>query len=225
MTLLQYSVGFSNGDSNDAGPPLTRFSEIASVINGNLDTNNINLSMSPTWLGVHIFSGGKLKVGGSGSGVIAFQYENSSNNRTHTVPDAGANDTFVMSSATQTISNKTVVSSYYNNGNSGTGTVTVNWATANVQKITATGNFTIAFSNPGNFERLLLIIKQDGTGSRTVTWPTTIRWLNGTGATDSTTDKPTLTTTANKEDVFSFYYDSDESLYKGAAVGFKGAIT
>ena len=41
-----------------------------------------------------------------------------------------------------------------------------------------------------------IILKQDGTGSRTVTWFSGISWPGGT--------VPTLTTTINKSDIFTF---------------------
>lgn len=45
----------------------------------------------------------------------------------------------------------------------------------------------------------ILIVKQDGSGSRTVTWPSTVRWPGNV--------TPTLTTTASRADVFSFVFD------------------
>jgi hypothetical protein len=41
-----------------------------------------------------------------------------------------------------------------------------------------------------------LVQKQDGTGSRTVTWPATVDWPGATA--------PTLTSTANRADKFIF---------------------
>lgn len=106
-----------------------------------------------------------------------------------------------------------------------TGSYTVDWSTGNTFRIRLTGNTTLTFSNPGSWQRILLILQQDGTGSRLITWPTTVRWMNGTGATDSTTDKPTLTTTINKFDAITFWRDAVNSLYIGTVVGLKGAIT
>ena len=68
----------------------------------------------------------------------------------------------------------------------------------------------------GNF---MLLLTQDGTGSRTVTnWKTfdeaaanesTVKWAGGTA--------PTLTTTANKTDILSFYWDNDNHKAYGVA--------
>lgn len=45
----------------------------------------------------------------------------------------------------------------------------------------------------------ILIVRQDSNGSRTVTWPSAVRWPGNTA--------PTLTTTASRADVFSFVFD------------------
>lgn len=113
-------------------------------------------------------------------------------------------------------------------GNSGTGTITCDCATGSKFLITATGNFTLAFSNFTNGQRVEVWILQDGTGSRTVTWPTAVRWLNSAGTTNSTTDAPTLTTTANKFDVIFFEkFDAvgTDGLLFAFIKGFTGAIT
>ncbi len=175
------------------------------------------------------------KLAGAGTGFATLQYANSSNDRTVTFPDPGGADSIVYEAAAATLANKTLTSptinspsvtsgSYVDKGTT-SGAISFDLSAANIQKVTLNGAGTFSFTNPGSFERFLIIVKQDGTGSRTVTWPTTVRWLNGTGATDSTTDKPTLTTTANKFDVISFYYDSDLSLYIGTVAGYTGAIT
>ena len=65
-----------------------------------------------------------------------------------------------------------------------------------------------------------LLITQDGTGSRTITnWKTfdetgsgnesTVKWAGGTA--------PTLTTTGNKTDIISFYWDNDNHRAYGVA--------
>jgi hypothetical protein len=43
-------------------------------------------------------------------------------------------------------------------------------------------------------DKIVIDLVQDGTGTRTVTWFTTIKWVGGT--------VPTLTTTINKIDTF-----------------------
>src|SRR5205823_4505982 len=46
---------------------------------------------------------------------------------------------------------------------------------------------------------VVLLIYQDATGSRTVTWPTKVKWPGGTA--------PTLTTTASQADMFAFLWN------------------
>jgi hypothetical protein len=83
-------------------------------------------------------------------------------------------------------------------GNSGTGTVTFSWNDANIQSVTLTGNCTFAFSNPLSGASYQIIITQDATGGRTITFPT-IRWEGGT--------VPSLTGTANSQDIVTLTYD------------------
>jgi hypothetical protein len=84
------------------------------------------------------------------------------------------------------------------NGNSGAGTFTFNWDLGNIQSATLTGNSTFAFSNPQSGASYQIILTQDATGSRTITWPT-IHWEGKT--------VPTLTGTANSKDIVTLTYD------------------
>lgn len=84
------------------------------------------------------------------------------------------------------------------NGNSSTAD-TINWTLSNKQESTLTENCTFTFTAPGGPCNLILKLIQDATGSRTVTWPATVKWSGGVA--------PTLTTTASRIDIISFYYD------------------
>lgn len=88
-----------------------------------------------------------------------------------------------------------------NAGNSSTA-ITVDLSTGSAQKITLTGNATFALSNPQTGGAYVLKLVQDATGSRTVTWPTTVKWPGGTA--------PTLTTTAGQVDLVNLYWDSTD---------------
>jgi hypothetical protein len=55
------------------------------------------------------------------------------------------------------------------------------------------------FSNPRAGGTYVLILKQDSNGSRTVTWPSNVKWPGNTA--------PTLTTTASRADVLYLTYD------------------
>lgn len=103
---------------------------------------------------------------------------------------------------------------YFDAGNSSTA-ITLDLANGNVQKLTLTGNCTITLTSPssGAMRSLTLLVFQDGTGSRTITWPGSVKWGNA-GA-------PTLTTTASKMDMISlFTVDGGTNWY--GALGAKG---
>ena len=85
----------------------------------------------------------------------------------------------------------------------GTGTVNFNLALSDMHATTLTGNRTLTLSNVQVGQRFNLTLKQDATGSRTVTWWSGIQWPGGT--------VPTLTTTANRSDVFEFLAKPDST--------------
>ena len=84
------------------------------------------------------------------------------------------------------------------NGNSGT-EKTIDWTAGQKQLLTLTGNCALTFSAPLGPSNLTFRLIQDGTGSRTVTWPAACKWASGTA--------PTLSTAASAVDIISFYYN------------------
>jgi hypothetical protein len=87
---------------------------------------------------------------------------------------------------------------------------TINWdaSTQDVCKVTLGGNRTMAAptnNTTGQFISILVI--QDGTGSRTLTWNAVFEFASDTA--------PTLTTTANLGDVFVFRYNGSKWLEVG----------
>ena len=87
---------------------------------------------------------------------------------------------------------------------------TINWdaSTQDVCKVTLGGNRTLAAptnNSTGQFISILVI--QDGTGSRTLTWNAVFEFASDTA--------PTLTTTANLGDVFVFRYNGSKWLEVG----------
>jgi len=87
---------------------------------------------------------------------------------------------------------------------------TVSWdvSTEDVAKVTLAGNRTLAAptnATTGQFISLLII--QDGTGSRTLTWNAIFEFASDTA--------PTLTTTADLGDVFVFRYNGSKWLEVG----------
>tara|TARA_R100001198_G_C5241071_1_gene218496 strand:+ start:1303 stop:2328 length:1026 start_codon:yes stop_codon:yes gene_type:complete len=101
---------------------------------------------------------------------------------------------------------------------------TVDFRHSNKQNLTfGTGNITnlnLHFpSMSGNF---VLLVKQDGTGSRTITnykvYDYTSNLASGSGAAVwAGGSAPTLTTDANHVDILSFYWDSDNEIAYGVA--------
>lgn len=87
---------------------------------------------------------------------------------------------------------------YLNAGNSST-TLTINLLSGMTQKITLTGNCTFTINNPIAGTVYTLVLVQDGTGSRTVTWPAAVVWQGGAA--------PTLTTAAGKADIITLVYN------------------
>lgn len=80
-------------------------------------------------------------------------------------------------------------------------TITPNFATANNFSVTLGGNRTLA--NPTNQtagQSGVIVITQDGTGSRTLAYGSYFKFPQGTA--------PTLTTTANAVDVLCYYVES-----------------
>ncbi len=88
--------------------------------------------------------------------------------------------------------------------------VTFDLSTVNKHMVTLTGTVTISLTGGTVGQVFLVRLIQDGTGSRTVTWFTTIKWPANTS--------PTLTTTANKIDVFGFLCTSSGN-YDGFIIG------
>jgi len=87
-------------------------------------------------------------------------------------------------------------------------TVAVDFDNSRVQTVTLAGNRTFTFANPQNGGAYIFIIVQDGTGSRTVTWPT-IKWPSAVS--------PTLSTGAAAIDIIGVLYDGTN--YYGVTVG------
>lgn len=117
---------------------------------------------------------------------------------------------------TQTVTNKTVEAGTFTNGyteetvTANTGTAyTIDLANGSVQILTLTGNCTFTFPTATASRSFVLILKQDGTGSRTATWPAAVKWPAGTA--------PTITSTASKSDKYIF--TSDGSNWIGSNAG------
>jgi hypothetical protein len=171
-TLVSPKIA-NNGSINDEnGNEQIKFSTTASAVN-ELTIKNASTGQAPEIQATGNDTNIDLKLTPKGSGKI--------------VPNNNVNFGAFTAYFTET-----------NNGNSGTAK-TIDWTLSNKQKITLTGNCTFTFTNPPGPCSLIFKLAQDATGSRTVTWPSAVKWSGGTA--------PTLTTAANKVDIISFYYD------------------
>ena len=118
-------------------------------------------------------------------------------------------------STSQTLTNKTIEDGVFTNGYTEE-TVTANTGTAytialsngTVQILTLTGNCTFTFPTATAGRSFILLLKQDGTGSRTVTWPAAVKWPGGTA--------PTITATASRCDKYIFTADGTNWLGSNA---------
>ena len=86
---------------------------------------------------------------------------------------------------------------------------TINIANGTLQILTLTGNCTFTFPTATAGKSFTLLLKQDATGSRTVTWPAAVKWPGGTA--------PTITSTASKLDKYVF--TSDGTNWYGSNAG------
>ena len=87
-------------------------------------------------------------------------------------------------------------------------TITWDASTQDVAKVTLGGNRTLGSASNGTTGQFIsLLIIQDGTGSRTLTWTAAYEFASDTA--------PTLPTTANLGDLFVFRYNGSKWLEVG----------
>ena len=195
--------------------PKTKISEFSSTPANNTDIDGINIAegCAPSGINDAIrelmsqlkdwqagLSGDVTAIAAGGTGAATF---------------AAAGLTTLT--GTETLTNKTVEAGTFTNGyteevfsSTPTSTITLDLANGSVQIITLGGNITYTFPTPVAGKSLTLIQKQDGTGSRTVTWPASVKWPAGTA--------PTITSTASKADKFIFTA-IDSSSWLGSVAG------
>ena len=117
---------------------------------------------------------------------------------------ATAGTDYVTPTGTETLTNKTLTNPTVTNyvetpftANSSTA-ITLALTNGTVQIITLTGSATITMPTAVSGKSFIMFLKQDATGSRTVTW-STVKWAGGTA--------PTITATASRQDIYSFFSD------------------
>lgn len=94
-------------------------------------------------------------------------------------------------------------------GNTSTA-ATIDLANGNVFTATLTGNCTFTFTTgvSSGGASFTLILTNDGTPSRSITWPASVIWPNAV--------VPTRTTAANKTDIWSFFTLNNGTTWYGA---------
>jgi len=149
-----------------------------------------------------------LKSSADSSGILQLQ---TGANITALTIDASQNITF---SGTVTLANAIVTNPTVTNyietayvANTSTA-LTVSLANGTIQILTLTGNATITMPTAVAGKSFVIFLRQDATGSRSVTW-STVNWPGATA--------PTVTGTASKQDIFSFF--SDGTSWYGTTIG------
>lgn len=88
---------------------------------------------------------------------------------------------------------------------------TIDTSAGSVHDITLTGNCTFTFTAAQTDSGIELYLRQDATGSRTVTWPASVVWPGGTA--------PTITATASNYDKYIFRTIDGGTTWEGGTVG------
>lgn len=109
------------------------------------------------------------------------------------------------------IQKKAVFAAEYDNGNSGA-SKTIDWRNGNKQRVTLTGDCSLAFVNPQGATTVTLKLIQDGTGSRSPNWPGVVRWPGSS--------IPELTSDPNAVDIVCLYHDG-ANYYGSSGLDFK----
>ena len=174
-------------------------------INSDLDTIDALFDAGPV-----------LKVSKGGTGAATLTGVVIGNGTSAFTVKTNPSGAFVGTTDTQTVTNKTVEAGTFTNGyteetvTANTGTAyTIDLANGSVQILTLTGNCTFTFPTATTGQSFILLLKQDGTGGRTVTWPSSVEWPGATA--------PTITSTASKMDKFVF--TAADSNWYGSVAG------
>ncbi len=91
-----------------------------------------------------------------------------------------------------------------------TASLSINLSLASSFKIFLTANCTFTLTNPFTGGVTTLILKQDTTGNRLVTFPANVKWQGGIA--------PLLSTNPGKLDLVTLYYDDVENIFLGGFI-------
>jgi hypothetical protein len=173
-----------------------------------INPGTVSVIVSPVYGGTGIANNSAMTVTGSGN----FAYTRTLTGTTNvTFPTTG---TLATLAGTETFTNKTLTNPTVTNyvetlyaANTSTA-ITVALTNGTVQQLTLTGNATITMPTAVAGKSFIIMLKQDATGSRSVTWSTVV-WPSATA--------PTITGTASKQDIYSFF--SDGTSWYGTTIG------
>lgn len=121
--------------------------------------------------------------------------------------DVDANDNVISQAEIRDYS-ETVVTT--NSGSS----YAVDLTAGNIFELTLTDSCTLTFTNPpasGKAGSVTLIVHQDDTGSRTITWPDSMTWASG--------NEPTLSTAASAIDIIQLFTTDGGTTWRGFLAG------
>ena len=214
--------------------PKTKISEFSATPANNTDIDSINIAegCAPSGINDAIrelmaqlkdwqagLSGDVTVVAAGGTGVGTLTGIVKGNGTSAMTAVTAPSGTIVGTTDTQTLTNKTLTTPVLTNptvtnyvetaysANSSTA-ITLDLANGTVQIITLTGNATITMPTATAGKSFIIMLKQDATGSRSVTW-STVKYAGGTA--------PTITATASRMDILSFFADGTN--WYGTVIG------
>lgn len=171
-------------------------------------TNATGLPLSTGVTGTLPVANGGTGITSLGTGVATWFGTPTSANLAAAVTDETGSGVLVFNN-TPSLTNPTVTNYVETpfTANSSTA-ITIALTNGTVQIITLTATCTITMPTATSGKSFIMYLKQDGTGSRTVTW-STVKWAGGTA--------PTITSTASRQDILSFFADGTN--WYGVVVG------
>jgi hypothetical protein len=208
---------FTGGIVSVTGSPITGSGTLALTVAGT--SGGVPYFSSGTaWASSAALAANALVIGGgagaapatttTGTGVLTFLGTPSSANLLAALTDETGTGLAVFNNA-PALTNPTVTNYVETLYSANTGTaITVDLTNGTVQNLTLTGNATITMPTAVAGKSFIIILSQDATGSRTVTW-STVSWPSATA--------PTVTSTASKRDIFSFF--SNGTSWFGSTLG------
>jgi len=208
---------FTGGIVSVTGSPITGSGTLALTVAGT--SGGVPYFSSGTaWASSAALAANALVIGGgagaapatttTGTGVLTFLGTPSSANLISAMTDETGSGLLVFNN-TPSLTNPTVTNYVETLYSANTSTaITVSLANGTVQNLTLTGNATITMPTAVAGKSFIIILSQDATGSRTVTW-STVSWPSATA--------PTVTSTASKKDIYSFF--SDGTSWFGTTIG------